>query len=215
MTTDKARKRDVRTRMRRTGERYAAAQRHVQATKLATTELGISDDAIRRRTGKGWDEWIRILDRWGAARRSHAEIARWLREDHGIDGWSSQSVTVGYERARGMRAPHQQAGGFSVGVSKTVPVDASTAADGWIDARRRNRWLERGTLRLRTSQPGRSARFDFGDDGSRVIVSIEAKGPAKSTVSLQHERLPDREAVERMRGFWKERLGRMAEALAR
>ena len=100
MTKDKTRKRDVRARMSETGERYTAAQRHVPATKLVTTDLGASETAIRRGTGKGWAEWIRILDRWGAKKHTHREIARWLRDERGVTGWWAQSVTVGYERAR-------------------------------------------------------------------------------------------------------------------
>ena len=49
-----------------------------------------------------------MLDGWEAASRSHTEIARWLREEHGVDGWYSQSITVGYERARGLRAPGER-----------------------------------------------------------------------------------------------------------
>jgi len=65
----------------------------------------MSDDAIRERTGRGWDEWFALLDAWQAASRPHPDVARWLRDEHGVDGWSAQSVTVGYERARGLRTP--------------------------------------------------------------------------------------------------------------
>jgi hypothetical protein len=40
----------------------------------------------------------------------------------------------------------------------------------FTDTRKRNRWLEPGTLRTRTSQPDKSARFDFRDGESRVHV---------------------------------------------
>ena len=36
--------------------------------------------------------------------RRHPEVVRWLQEEHGTDGWSAQSITVSYERARGGRA---------------------------------------------------------------------------------------------------------------
>lgn len=41
-----------------------------------------------------------------------------------------------------------------------------------------------------------------------------SKGRRKSTVAIQHERLPDADAVEEMRAFWKERLTRLGEILA-
>ena len=33
--------------------------------------LTMSDQAIRRRTGRGWEEWFDLLDEWGAPERSH------------------------------------------------------------------------------------------------------------------------------------------------
>ena len=69
MTEDKARKRAIRTRMAKTGERYTAARRHLTPTSKTpepVADPGLSDDTIRRGSGKGWDEWFRILDGWGA-----------------------------------------------------------------------------------------------------------------------------------------------------
>ena len=65
----------------------------------------LSDDSVRRRTGKGWDEWLRLLDDWGAEQRGHTESARYLREAHGISPWWAQAVTVRYEYERGLRQP--------------------------------------------------------------------------------------------------------------
>lgn len=220
MTEDKARKRAIRSRMAKTGERYTAARRHVMkepaepARAPATVaDPGMTDEAVERGTGKRWDRWFAILDGWSATERSHAEIARHLAEEHGLSGWWSQSVTVGYERARGMRRPHERGGTFQVGVSKTFPVDVVRLFRAVTDPRRRSRWLEPGTLRVRTSREARSARFDFRDGRTRVNVEFVAKGPAKATLQLQHERLPEPDAVEEMRAFWKERFARLADVL--
>jgi uncharacterized protein YndB with AHSA1/START domain len=219
MTEDKARKRAIRQRMAKTGERYTAARRHTlkDATKPALPERvadpGVSDQAIRRGTGKGWDEWLRILDAWDATSRSHREIAGYLHQEHGVSGWWSQSVTVGYERARGMRAKYEHATGFAVSVSKTIGVDADRLYAAFTEARRRGRWLEPGTLRVRTTQKGRTARFDFRDGSSRILASFDPKGRSKTTVTVAHERLPDADAVEELRSFWRERLARLAEVL--
>jgi hypothetical protein len=73
---------------------------------------------VRERTGRDRAEWFAPRDAWGAAGRSHREIARWLAGEHRVDSWSSQSTTVAYEQARGPRAPGQQA-----------DVDAESAAE--------------------------------------------------------------------------------------
>ena len=60
-----------------------------------------------------------------------------------------------------------------------------------MDAPLRARWLADAELRERTATAPRSIRFDWGDDGSRVHVTVDAKGVGRSVVSVQHERLPD------------------------
>lgn len=216
MTKQKASKREVRLRMTKTGERYTAARRQVLKPPPLPPRVAeplVSDAAVRRATGKRWDDWFRVLDAFGATEHTHTEIARYVNIELGVDGWWSQNVTVGYERARGMRAAHQRPDGFSVGVSKTFPVGAERLHAMFVQARQRNRWIDKDTLALRTATAPRTARFDFGDGASRVVVGITAKGSSKSSAGIQHERLPDAASVTEMRQFWKERLGALADLL--
>ena len=131
MTEDKSFKRRVRERMSKTGESYAIARSHVvekrdrnraARTRLAASDDRVSDAAIQKSTGKTWDEWFPILDAWGAREKTHTEIARYVSEEHGVPGWWSQSVTVAYEQARGMRLKYERPDGFSVTASKTIAV---------------------------------------------------------------------------------------------
>jgi hypothetical protein len=211
MTRQKSFKRLVRSRMEKTGESYTAARAALLAAEepkpAQGSTLTVSDDVIRSRTGRGWEEWFELLDDWGAAERPHKEIARWLADEQEIDGWSSQAVTVSYERARMGRAVGQRPEGFSVTAQKTVAVPVDRLYDGFVDESLRESWLPDGELRERTATRAKSARFDWGDGGSRVIVGFEAKGAAKSTVALEHERLPDGEHAERMKTYWRVRLG--------
>ncbi len=48
-----------------------------------------------------------------------------------MDGWYAQSITVGYERARGLRAPGEHADGFAVGASKTIAVPVARLFDAF------------------------------------------------------------------------------------
>ena len=173
----------------------------------------MSDDAIRRRTGRGWEEWFDLLDQWDAAERTHKEIARWLREEQGVDGWGAQSVTVSYERARGLRAVGERPEGFSITASKTLAVPVEQVYDAFVDESLRARWLRDGELRERTATKPRSARFDWGDGRTRVVVGFDAKGDAKSTVALEHVRLADAETAERMKRYWRDRLARLKSQL--
>ena len=105
-----------------------------------------------------------------------------------------------------MRRKHQQPDGFTIYASKTVGVPVDTLFGAFVDDATRVRWLTDGSMRMRTSQPGKLARFDWGDGATRILVTFEAKGPMKSTVHVVHERLPGADAAEVAKGQWRARV---------
>jgi hypothetical protein len=216
MTRQRSFKRLVRMRMEKTGESYAAARAMLLSANGKSADgvtLTMSDEAIRKRTGRGWEEWFELLDDWGAAERSHTEIARWITREQSIDGWSSQSVTVSYERARVGRALGEHADGFSVSASRTVAVPIDRLYQAFHNASRRKRWLPDGRLRMRTSIEPRSIRFDWGDGSTRVNVGFTEKGAGKSQVALEHSRLSSAQEADRMKAYWRERVRTLKEQL--
>jgi hypothetical protein len=217
MTKQKSFKRLVRARMEKTGESYTAARGSLLAAAEPKAAEGpvlpMSDEAIRRRTDRGWEEWFGLIDEWGGIDRPHREIASWLGKEHGVDGWSAQSVTVGYERARGRRAVGETSTGFAASASKTVAVPVERLYDAFVDAELRERWLPGAELRERTATRPTTARFDWGGGDTRVVVYLEAKGEAKSVATVSHERLPDADEAERMKAFWRERVSVLKEEL--
>ena len=219
MTTQRSFKRLVRSRMEKTGESYTAARSSllaaVEPEPAAKPVLMTSDEKIRERTGRGWEEWFDRLDAWGAQERTHREIARWVAEQQGIHplAWNAQAVAASYERTRGLRAAGEHEDGFTITATKTVAVPVERLYDAFVDASLRERWLPGGDLRERTATKPRSARFDWGEDGTRVHVAFAAKGEAKSTAALSHARLADGEEAERMKAFWRERVAGLKEVL--
>ena len=210
MTKQRTFKRRVRARMAKTGESYTAARRMLIANgdRPDTAEFTppVADARVVAATGRGWEAWFETLDGWGAASRSHTEIARWLREEQGVDGWYSQSITVGYERARGLRAPGERPDGFAVGASRTIAVPVERLFDAFANEALRERWLPGADLRLRTATAPRTARYDWEDGSTRVSVGFDDAGGAKSRVAISHERLPDADAADEMKAWWRERL---------
>jgi uncharacterized protein YndB with AHSA1/START domain len=221
MTTHKSFKRLVRARMEKTGESYTAARVSLlgpqpeAAAPLDRSALATSDAAIRERTGRGWEAWFDALDEWGAAERTHREIARWVAEQQGIHplAWNAQAIAGSYEKARGLRAPGEHENGFTVTASKTVAVPVERLYTAFVDARERAHWLPDGEMRERTVLEPRSARFDWGDGATRVHVTFAAKADDRSTAALSHERLPDAEAANRMKAYWRERVTALKEVL--
>ena len=215
MTTQKLFKRRVRERMSKTGESYTAARLHVapardrvetDRTNLASARELASDEKLTEATGHDWDAWLTVLDRWGARDRKHREIADYLVAEHSVPSWWVQAITTGYERARGMRLKHQQADGFTVYASKTVGVPVAALFDAFVDRLTREQWLTDGSMSIRTSQPAKVARFEWGDGQTRVLVTFEEKGPMKSAAYVSHERLPDAGAADVAKTLWKKRV---------
>jgi hypothetical protein len=203
--------------MEKTGESYTGARAALLTAEdpkaTAGPALSVSDEVIRRKTGRGWEEWFDLLDEWGAAERPRSEALRWVAEEHGIDGWGAQAVTINYERARGLRAIGEHANGFAITASKTVAVPVDRLYEAFVDESLRERWLPDGELRERTVLKPRSARFDWGAGDTRVNVGFVAKGKAKSALALAHERFADAEEAERMKVFWRGRVAALKEVL--
>lgn len=219
MPKQKDLKRLVRERMRKTGESYTAARAQVVHKQAAVARppareyaaiAGMRDAAVREKTGRDWKGWVRVLDAADAAALSHKEIAKLLREQHGVPSWWSQMVTVGYERIRGLRAKGQRRGGkFDVNKSKTFPVPVATLYKAF-GARARRKWLGDVDVTVRVAHVDRSMRITW-TDGTPLDVNFLSKGASKSSMHLQHREQPTKAAADRVRAFWTERLGALGE----
>ena len=238
MPQQKDLKRLVRARMRKTGEAYTTARAHIikkPRTKTAattassvarksstTTKLpagdyariaGMSDAKIKEKTGCTWERWVRALDHHGAAEMSHREIAELVRAKYKVGDWWTQTVTVGYERIKGLRARGQRRdGSFEASKSRTFDVPVSELFEAWADEKTRQRWLNGEKLRIRTATAPKSMRLDW-PGGGIVAVGFYAKGAGKSSVAVGHEKLPDQETAARIKAEWAEHLSALAELL--
>ena len=217
MTRQSTFKRKVRARMEKTGESYTAARLRLieggetPPTPPTAVEPRVSAAAVKSATGRTWEEWFELLDEWGGVEHTHGEIARWLSAEHGVAGWWAQSVTVEYEKARGMRAPGQRPDGWEVTASKTVGVPVERLYAAFTDDTERERWLPGAELGLRTATAPKSARYDWEDGSTRVVAWFEAKGEGRSLISLAHQKLPDADAADEMKAYWRERVAALKE----
>jgi len=220
MTKNKDLKRLVRARMRKTGESYTAARAQitgsdnaVSAPRASWPELaGQSDETMRKSTGRDWAEWVEVLDAIGATELTHTEIARYVRDELGIDAWWAQGVTVGYERIRGLRAKHQRRGGdFEASKSRTFSVPVAALFAAFADERGWARWLG-AEAAVRTAKANKTMRLTW-PDATSVEVSFTEKGPSKCAVTVTHKKLASAEAVAAAKAEWEGRLDRLAELL--
>jgi hypothetical protein len=197
-------------------EKPKAAAGSVQAvTERATAPASprIGSEALLKRTGKGWDEWFRVLDSASAATLPHRDIVALLAGHADLAPWWRQMIAVSYEQARGLREKHQRPDGHAVSRSLTFRQDPERLFEAWTDAALRRRWLGPIPLTIRSSTPPKTLRLTFAD-GTQVEVEITATASGGAQLTISHSRLFGALEVDRLRAFWGERLNALADLLA-
>lgn len=220
MPRNKDLKRLVRARMTKTGEAYTAARSQI-LRKSATPRpqdyaslAGMADAAVEEKTGRSWEQWVRTLDKHDASAMAHRDIARLVSGTYKVQDWWSQTVTVGYERIKGLRVRGQRRDGtYEASKSRTYNVSVKALFEGWADAAVRTRWLAEPNARVRSSTAPKAMRIVW-PDGSVVLVGFMAKGDNKSSVAVAHTKLPDRDAVNQRKQYWAGRLDALGDILA-
>jgi uncharacterized protein YndB with AHSA1/START domain len=216
----------------------------MEMTEAETKELilsRVSSESVREATGRGWEEWLETLDAAGAADWDHKEIVAYLKREHAdsTSSWWRQSITVGYEQARGKRVVGETADtGFQVGVQRSI---RATAHEAWeLIVSRPELWLgegasvtfargERYEVPAGKDAPGASGEIRVVKPGDRLRMTWQPEGwpaPAtlqlallesasgKTAISAHLEKLPDGDAREAMRERWRGALERIAAAAA-
>ena len=197
---------------------------------------GVSSEAVRRATGRDWDEWMELLDGHGAREMSHKEIVALAAGPGELsNGWWQQSVAVGYEQARGLRVVGQTSGAdFQIGVQKTLPVPTEEAWRLMVEGPWRDAWLgttDRLELRkgarysttegrwgeVRSAAPGERLRLTWSAPELAQESTLQiylARSGEKTSVRFHQERLSSLEEREMMRTHWRGVLDRLS-AMAR
>jgi hypothetical protein len=238
MPTNKDFKRLVRARMEKTGEAYTAARANLLKRSPTTPRItalppsvssariapassaknyaelaGMSDAAIKKATGCDWEKWVFCLDYVGAQDWSHRAIADHVHTAYKVKDWWTQTVTVGYERIKGLRAIGQRRdGGFEANKSKTLNASAAAVFRAFAHARVRKHWLNGVKVTVKKATPNRSVRM-LWDDGTPVEVWIVPKGAKKTAAQVQHRKLASKEDADGRKKYWDERLSALAEVL--
>lgn len=232
MPRQKDLKRLVRARMKKTGEAYTTARSQIlkkpksrPAARLTAALsaapkkdyaalAGMSDASIKAKTGCNWQKWVKSLDYYGADKMSHGEIVGLVSKKYKVADWWSQTVTVGYERIKGLRARGQRRdGSYEATKSRTFDVPVTTLFDAWADKAVRDRWLNGTSVKVRTATVPKSIRLGLADGGI-LAVGFTPKGKGKSAVAVSQAKLPDRETAERQKKYWSDKLDALGEVLA-
>src|SRR4051812_37814178 len=231
MPRQKDLKRLVRARMKKTGEAYTTARsqilkkpkskpsaRVVAALHSARKQdyaalAGMSDASIKAKTGCDWEKWVKSLDYYGADKMPHGKIVELVSKKYKVADWWSQTVTVGYERIKGLRARGQRRdGSYEATKSRTFEVPVTKLFDAFANDRTRKRWLNDAKVRVRTATKPKSMRLDWND--SIIAVGFMSKPNGKSSVAVQRAKLPTRESANEIKQYWSERLDALGDLLS-
>ncbi len=166
---------------------------------VAEPEVG--DPAVREATGRGWDEWREVIDRWPGHTDGHAAVARYLTEEHGVEGWWAQSVTVGWERITGRRLPQQRLDGtFSANRSRTLAADPVRLRELLLDEAGRAALFPGLQPELRSRPTSKNVRV--GLDVGSAEIALAPRDDGRVAVTIQHERLGSPEEVTAWKAYW-------------
>jgi hypothetical protein len=193
--------------MENTGERYGAARRalieksEIQDEREWVSEPEMAEDTLREATVRGWDEWCDIIDGWPGTAEGHTAIATFLREDHDVEGWWAQTITVGYERISGMRLPYQQPDGtFSASKSRTLTADAALLRELLLVDADRVELFPGIETDLKSRPTAKTLRVGIGPGTAQI--AIEALDDGRAKVSIAHDKLPSPDSVDEWKAYW-------------
>ena len=217
MTRNESFKRRVRARMAKTGEKYGAARRVLLEQAPArdprawVSEPQHADPVIKENTGRGWEEWRDLIEAWPGHTQGHTAVAAWLQEEHGVDGWWAQAVTVGWERISGRRLPGQMADGtFTANASATITTDLQALRELLLDDSARADLLPGLETTLRSRPTSKNVRLGL-PEGFAEISSVPKDG-GRVTLTVQHAKLPSAGAVPHWKAFWADWLAALDDA---
>lgn len=197
--------------VKKAGAKTPAKKKAPAKRKASKTGAGaMSDAAMKAKTGRTWSQWFTLLDKAGAAKMTHAAIAKLIATRHKIPGWWAQAVTVGYERARGLRKVNETLAGFRTGVSRTVDAGMEAAFDAWDNAKTRAAFLKE-QIDFSTRNPGKNLRFTW--KVGRVEVRFVVKGPKKTQVTVEHTGLKSEKDVGKFKAQWSEAMDKLGTKL--
>jgi hypothetical protein len=162
----------------------------------------VSNEKVIASTGKNWNEWFKILSKFGTGKKSHKEIALWIKNKFKISPWWSQMITTSYEQKKGVRKINEKPDGFEINVAKTLNSTIDILYEHFLDPLLIRKWLKEKQYSVRKATANKSMRITWIDEITHVQLNFCQKGTDKSQVTVQHGKLPNSTAANKMKRYW-------------
>lgn len=185
----------------------------------------VSTEAVKKATGKTWDEWLNILDDEGAKKMDHKHIVSLLaKKKYVTNAWWQQQVTVGYETARGLRKTGETAdAGYEIGVQKTLPLPVQKAWELITSPEGLKIWLGNAprlslvmghnfrtpdgtTGQIRVVREDRHIRLTWCPQDWKYATTLQVRltpREDKTVIGFHHEKLAGGREREMMQRHWR------------
>jgi hypothetical protein len=173
----------------------------------------ISNKAVQKSTGKTWSEWFSILNKAGAKKMDHKEIAELIYKKYKISGWWSQMVTVQYEQEIKGRKKHETTSGYQISKSKTFSFSASKVFSVIQYPALRKSWLKNPDFSITKSMKNKSIRGKCVDDKTNVEFQFYPKEKAKTQIVVQHSKISSEKEAEKLKKYWERNLNLLTKYL--
>jgi hypothetical protein len=162
----------------------------------------ISDESVLKATGKSWKEWYSILNKAGAKKMEHKDIAEYLSSKQKVRDWWSQMVTVQYEQEIKGRKLHETTLGFQISKSKTLPFSISKIFNAVNSPSQRKLWLKDPSFQISSSTKNKSIRGKWIDGKTNIEFQFYPKDKTKTQLVVQHNKIKTSSEAEKIKRYW-------------
>ncbi len=171
----------------------------------------ISDDAIKKATGKDWSAWISFLIDNDGCDKTHKELVKILK-DAGVSPWWQQSIAGQFEKDIQGRQMHEMPSGFQATASRTINTAAKKIFDNFDNGDAV--WLPDGKIMITTQKSPHTIRGAWsGSAAGRVDAYITEKGKHKSQISINHTKISDAATCDKLKHAWRAALTDLKKSL--
>ena len=162
----------------------------------------ISDEAVKKSTGRTWKEWFSVLNKGRAKKLEHKAIAKLLHTKYGLSSWWSQMVTVQYEQEIKGRKKHEKPEGFQISKSITVSFPVLKVFNTVNSPAKRVAWLNDPGIIITKSTKNKSIRGKWVDKKTNVEFQFYQKEFSKTQLVVQHSKINSAAGAANMKLYW-------------
>jgi len=175
----------------------------------------ISDESVMKSTGKTWSEWFSILNKAGAKKMEHKEIAEYLSVKQSVPDWWSQMVTVQYEQEVKGRKLHKTTSGFQISKSKTLPFSVSKIFNAVSSTTQRKIWLKDPDFKISKAIKNKSIRGKWIDGKTNIEFQFYPNDKTKTQLVVQLNKIKSASEAERLKKYWEKSLKNLEKKLSK